>query len=488
MIKNKLIRHLLGFSRKEMTRFKEYCHSPYFNKHDQVRALITYLNEVYPQFDEKRCERSIVFQKVFSDQAFDQGKLALVFTYAQKCLEHFIAQEQFENDELQKSIFLLKGLLDHAQYTTFEKALKKNKQAHIQLGLRNARHYFHAYQLAKYSDDYYNLLDRRRVDNSLELKQNNLDNFYLLEKLKDACEAKIRQSILRVDYRTRFKDLLLKEVETNWEHYQSIPAILVFYKIYQMLDDKTVASHYYEASSYFNEHKAVFTKKERGSIYIYLMNYCISKINRGDSVFLKEVFEIYKAQLEQGLLYENEELSEWDYKNIVTTAIRLGELNWVFEFIESYKEKLSEEARENAYRFNLASYHYASGNYGDVLDLLIRVEYSDLRYNTSAKALLLRTYYDLEEYESLQALTESFRQYLIRNKTMSDARRSGFNNLFKVTRKLAALRARFNFTDKTKMKKDLRRLESEIEETELLYNRDWIMEKAAQLSTQLKAN
>ncbi|MEM6377279.1 MAG: hypothetical protein AAF705_03645, partial [Bacteroidota bacterium] len=319
----------------------------------------------------------------------------------------------------------------------------------------------------------------------VELKQNNLDNFYLLEKLKDACEAKIRQSILKVDYQTKFKDLLLTEIKASWEHYQTYPAIMVFYKIYQMLDEKQIATRYYEASQYFNQHKAVFSKAERGSIYIYLMNYCISRINRGDSTFLKEVFEIYKAQLEQGLLYENEELSEWDYKNIVTTGIRLGELHWVYEFIEDYKTKLSVDARDNAYRFNLASYFYASGAYGKVLDLLIKVEYSDLRYNTSAKALLLRTYYDLEEYEPLHALTESFRQYILRNRTMSDARRSGFNNLFKLTRKLAGLRSKLNFTEKRKIKKDLDKLNQEIQAIELLYNRDWVKEKVEQLEVQL---
>lgn len=476
----------MGFSRKEMTRFKAYCYSPYFNKHEQVRALMGYLSDIYPQFDQKKCERSVLYKRVFGNSKFDQAKLALVFTYAQKCLEQFIAQEQFEKDALQKSIFLLKGLLEHTQYTTFEKALKKQQQQHNHSNLRNAAHYFHAYQLAKHADDYYNLLDRRRVDNSLALKQNNLDNFYLLEKLKDACEAKIRQSILKVDYQTRFKDLLLKEIKASWEHYQNFPTILVFYKIYQMLDQKQVEAYYYEASTYFNLHKEAFTKNERAGIYIYFMNYCISRINQGDSGFLKEVFKIYKAQLEQDLLYENDELSEWDYKNIVTTGIRLGELEWVHQFIEDYKDVLSDEARDNAYRFNLASYYYASSAYGKVLDLLTQVEYSDLRYNTSAKALLLRTYYDLEEYEPLQALTESFRQYLIRNKTMSDDRRSGFNNLFKVTRRLAGLKAKLHFTNKTKMEKDLQRLEFEIQQTALLYNRDWIMEKVAQLNAQLK--
>ena len=42
MKNNKLITLLRDFSRKEMTRFVEFVHSPYYNKHGEVRQLIAY--------------------------------------------------------------------------------------------------------------------------------------------------------------------------------------------------------------------------------------------------------------------------------------------------------------------------------------------------------------------------------------------------------------------------------------------------------------
>ena len=40
MLNNKLIGLLQSFERREMTRFREFAFSPYFNKHEGVRALV----------------------------------------------------------------------------------------------------------------------------------------------------------------------------------------------------------------------------------------------------------------------------------------------------------------------------------------------------------------------------------------------------------------------------------------------------------------
>ncbi len=464
-----------------MTRFVAFCHSPYFNKHDQVKDLVSYLSLIYPQFDPKKCDRKQLFKKVFGSIPFDYGKLALVFTYTQRCLNHFIAQEQFEGHPKLKDLLLLEGLKDLSQYTAFEKALGKLELEQSNPQSLNAEHYYINYRLAKNADDYYILLDRRQMDKSLEKKQLSLDYFYILEKLKDACEAKVREKILKVNYVPDLLPEVLSYVETSQEQLETAPIILVYYRIYEMLSKVDQVKHYYQAVSYLTTKTDWIEKGDLEQIYIYLMNYCIAKINKGENEFLKEIFELYKAQLDQGLLLEDNELSEWDYKNIVTTAIRLGEMDWVFDFIESYKDRLSHKAKENAYRFNLASFHYAKGNYGEVLGLLTKVEYSDLRYNMGAKALLLRTYYDLGEYDLLHSLTESTRQYLLRNKLLSETRRERYNNLFRLTRKAASLRAKKAYLPKSKAQQELKKLTKEVKNTPLMGNREWLMEKIEQL-------
>ena len=193
-------------------------------------------------------------------------------------------------------------------------------------------------------------------------------------------------------------------------------------------------------------------------MYNQYKNYCLIRINQGDQAFLDKLFELYQYQLERGLLLEEGVLSEWNYKNIVAAGIRLRQFEWVRKFIEDYKDSLTPEFKDNAYRFNLASYHLAMEEHHEAMLLLREVEYSDLRYNLGAKTMLLQSYYELQEYEPLVSLTESFRQVLMRDKTMSENFRKGYYNLFRFTRKAAYLRSRLEYLTAEKALQELERL------------------------------
>ncbi|MBL7790831.1 MAG: hypothetical protein JNK77_00810, partial [Saprospiraceae bacterium] len=78
MIESKLIKLCKELSKKEMTRFREFAQSPFFNKHDGVQKLVGFLHAVYPQFDERKCRRELVYQQLFPGEAHDQAKLALI--------------------------------------------------------------------------------------------------------------------------------------------------------------------------------------------------------------------------------------------------------------------------------------------------------------------------------------------------------------------------------------------------------------------------
>lgn len=480
MLQNKLI-HLLGtLDRKEMTRFREYVHSPYFNKHEEVRLLVEYLSNIYPNFTEENCHRELIYEILYPGEAHDQSRLALVFTYSMRLLESFLAQEQFQAEISGQQERLLRSLRLKKQYKWYEKILQKAEQHLAGVERYDHRHYFEAYRIATEADMYYNQIERRKTDYNLQRKQNNLDTFYMLEKLRDACEMQVRRRILNVDYSTRMLEAVVQEVQENTHE----PLILIYFQIYQLMTNGQ-REQYEKVLQTLQQHESSFSNVELAYIYNYLQNYCIQRINRGEGPFLAEIFKLYQAQLKRGLLVEGDYLSEWHYKNIVTTGIRLGEMIWVKNFIENYTEKLAPESQENAYRFNMASYHYAMREYSEVLDLLLRVEYSDLRYSLGAKALLLRTYYDLDEYEALLSLTQSFTIYLRRNKLLAGNQRDGHANLFRFTKRAAQIRAKLGYTHDEKLRKQLEILQQDIAKTKVLFNRDWLLEKITELSSEV---
>jgi hypothetical protein len=117
--------------------------------------------------------------------------------------------------------------------------------------------------------------------------------------------------------------------------------------------------------------------------------------------------------------------------------------------------------------------------------LLREVEYRDLRYNLGAKTMLLQTYYELEEYEPLFSLTESFRQLLMRDKTMSENFRKGYYNLFRLTRKAAHLRSRLDYLTADKARLELDRIRESLVKTNDVFSRVWLNGKLEALAEEI---
>jgi hypothetical protein len=484
MTSHKLFDLLSALNRREMTRFREFAESPWFNKHQELRALVAHLSHIYPDFDERHCGRAALFQQLFPEETHDQARLALLFTYARRLMEQFLAYEQFRQDEGEQQLLLLQALRRRKLFDLYEKTLQHAERETQEQHRSDSRLYYALYRLADEADNYFTEIERRRSDDSLQLKENHLDRFYLAEKLRDACEMQVRRHILKVDYSSRLLEAVLKEVGDNLPEYAREPSIYVYYRIYLMVS-RDEPQYYFDALDGLWAHEAAFDPANLAEIYNYFQNYCIRRINKGEERFLEEIFRLYQRLLEKELLYENGLLSEWHYKNIVTTGIRLRQMDWVKQFIENQKDRLDSEVRDNAYRFNLASYHHALGQYDEVLRLLLQVEYSDLRYSLGAKALLLRTYYELREFEALDSLVGSMRQFLQRNQLMADFHRNGHHNLFKFTRRAAHIRAQLGFANEQKSRAELDRLRNEVAHAGEIFNKSWLIEKMEALEREV---
>lgn len=480
MLGNPLIKFLQSFSKREMTRFKDYVYSPYFNKREDVQRLITYLHGIFPQFDMRNCERKQVYQQVFDEEPYHQATLALVFTYTNRLLYEFLAQEQFDSDNALQQLLMLQNLRQRKQNERYEKALKQTRRDFQAAPDRGNSYYFRSFQLASEADLYYSLTNTRGAERSLQSKQAALDHFYLSEQLKDACERQVRRRIENTPFTTPLFEALLKEVSQSLSTYAGVPPVVVYYQVYRVWVESSF-NQYEQALACLQQYRQLLPLEELKTIYNLLQNFCIGQINRGDERFLQAVFELYQAQLDQGLLLEEGYLSEWHYKNVVTAGLRLREMEWVRQFIEQYRDMMPPETSSNAYRFNLASYYYATKDYGKVLDLLIHVEYNDLRYILGSKALLLRTYYDLGEHEALRSLAASFRLYLQRHKLMADFRRQGYHNLFRFTRRAAQIRANQPFQSNDKTKRDIAKLHQDIMTADTIFNKGWLLEKLGEL-------
>jgi hypothetical protein len=92
--------------------------------------------------------------------------------------------------------------------------------------------------------------------------------------------------------------------------------IALYYTILKSLQDDSNPKYYLALKDMLGNLNLNLSPQDRQDLYSFSYNYCISKINKGDKAYQRELFELYQKGLAGGDLLNNGIINEWDYKNI----------------------------------------------------------------------------------------------------------------------------------------------------------------------------
>jgi hypothetical protein len=243
--------------------------------------------------------------------------------------------------------------------------------------------------------------------------------------------------------------------------------VALFYHSYHALIDLEDTAHFEQMKKILFASSELFTVAELREYYLHAINCCIKRINTAKPAYIAEVFDIYRKGLETNALLENEQLSRFTYNNIVMAGVRLKSFDWTEQFIHDYKPFLEEKYRESTFQHSLATFYFKKKDYEKAMTLLHSVEFDDVLHNLDARRMLLCMYYDLAEFEVLDAHLEAFKTHLYRQKGI-DAYRENYLNLVSFTKRLMNL----DFSNKKKIKE----LREDILATAKLFEKEWLLE------------
>ena len=467
---SKLVGILRALSKTEMHRLGDMVVSPFFNRKEQVIRLYEHLAVCHPAFRDEQVDRHVVFGKVFPGEVFDEQKLRYPVSDLVKIAEAFLVLNEsemdgFHNKHLLAEAFRKRGLDKHCAQLIESTSAEIDSQPFEDV----------TYFLDRFHNeiDRYNYVSAKRniaVKENLDKLLHSLDTFYIVSKLKYSSEVINHMNVWAGDFQPLLLDEILNHLKTNP---QQSPAVLIYYQILMTLTDPDNTAWYFNLKSLLTEHSARFSRAELNDMYIFARNYCAKRINRGDLSYLKEVLDLYKALLRDGIIFQESRLSQWDYKNIVSVALRLEDFEWTEKFIHEYKPKLRAEHRDNAYTYNMALLHYHLGRYGKTMELLRDVEFTDVYYHLDSKSLLMKTYYETDAVRPLLSLIDAFYVYLRRNRLISAYQKEGYSNFLKFFKKLMKVRVMDRET--------AAKLGNEIEETKSVANLSWLLKKVGEV-------
>jgi len=465
MLKSRLIEVFQSFSKKDIRELRKFVNSPFFNQREDVILLFEYLSKLYPFKKETLLKKEKVFTKIFPKEAFDEKKFGYTMSFLFQAVKEYLAYEEYSTNPMESQIHLLRAFRNRGLKRQTETELLNADKLLSKQPLRSINYHFYSYQLQYEKSDFY-ISQKRAGDEYFQALSDEFTSYFIANRLRLICTGLVFRIVTKSTYQQKLQEEVLKYVEEN--DYSNSPAVAVYYNAYKALTEEDSISYFNTLTDLVKEHHHRFPKTELKGIYILAINYCIKQTNAGNGFFVRELFDLYKQGLEYKIFYEKGVFSRFTYKNIIVSGLQLAEFDWVKSFIYEYKEQLEVSHRDNVFNYNLAIYHFLKKEYSEAMELLLQVHFDDLLHDLSARRMLLKIYYELDEDDALNSLLSSMKTFIYRRKDLGYQRET-YLNLIRFTKKLLQLPSYSKEAKKS--------LKQEIEMTKAVPEKAWLLQK-----------
>jgi hypothetical protein len=457
------LRQLDAKDRKALSRLAE---SPWFNRREEVTLLCHYLLKNLDRAEARLFEAERLFEVSFPGLPYDNRLLRHTLSFLMDLLRRYLAMTEMEADPAARQFWLCKGMRRRGMDEQVEKEWTRAMETLAESPERDALWHLNQY---RFHQEELELISARERSSRLDLRplHDHLTAFYLAEMLRHACSALTHQAISAQAYDNTLLEQVFSMVQQG-DWLAKYPPIALYFHACNTMRYPGEPAHFEAWKTTLERHARLFSAAELQSIYLVGINFCIRQINRGEKQYVREAFNLYQTSLEKEVLLENGWLSGFTYKNIIRISTGLGEHAWTDRFFNEYKRLLHPREREAVYRYNQAFLFFHRQDYGQAMPLLQQLDLDDTLNALDARRMLLRSYYELEEWTPLDALLNSFNTFLRRQKDLG-YHRDLYLNLVRFTRRLMEMRPNDHIS-REKLKK-------EIESSNQVAEKTWLLEK-----------
>ena len=429
MRKSKLLELLQTFDAHEWHRFNEFIASPYHNKNEAVSRMFHFIKGQSPFFD---FSKESLLAATFPEKKPGEAKLGAIMNLLLKLAEQFLALESFQKEgEKQKmtalSVYSDRKLQKHYQFL-YNKLHEEINTKPVNTTVLLEK--FHLEETALL-----NFVKKgvRRFDPSIQGAYTSLNTFYYVQLLKYTCNFLSSSEVVSGDFSASpvSKAIISMLLASDEEH---PPLLEIYLSIFQTIstEEPDNDNHFEILMSLIGQYQDKIERKEMREIFLFAINFCAKKVRRGIKKYTPLVLKIYEDGIRSGALFENGYLSHWTYTNVVKLGLVQKKFKWTEDFIHLYKEDLPPNSYSDAFHFNLADLFFYQGNYNEVLSHLHQLQFSDPYYKLGSRIILIKTFYEMDEMESLLSLLASFSVFLKRNKEISPAHQKTCLNFCKL--------------------------------------------------------
>ncbi len=482
MFSSKLIKTLKALNPNEFRQLGLFLKSPYFvseRNGKNIIPLFEYLQTYYPVFESKQISKEVVYLHVFPDEKYIKGKLEKVMTALLQEIRRFIIQysKDQQGQTTQDMLALARFYRQKKMDRFFRRTLEQIRTAQEQNQKRDKDFFFNQYLIDKEWVEYESFYNTRQKDLNLPSTLRNLDIFYIIAKQEYSswllsqdrhhAPLDLQDDLVDLEKLTRFRER---------KDYLDVPLIIIYDQALRLLQDSEQKEEAFKAlNQLLEQYQDRIPLEQLKAMQALCRNYSVQFYNEGNRDYLQISFDLYKKHLEEGFLYYNNGLLQSTIKNIVVLGLKLKEIDWVYQFLEKYKDRVvGTKHKKEVYHFNLASYYFAIKAYDDALQYLSE-HYEDWYYQIASRRLEIKIYYETQSI-LLDSKLEAYKIYIFRiaKSKLTALQKKGNNNFADMVRQINAPKTIGNPVR-------IKRLIERVKTKKVIAEEEWLLEKLNEL-------
>lgn len=492
---SKLFVLLSTLSKKELKQLELWLASPVHNTSEEVLQLYRGLMTKYQKFDQpinkltllKYIDKSSKSKKKKELQPKEEALLRQIMFKLTGQVQKFLVWQYINQDSFTEKYHLINELNRRKSYKLASGILGKLKKDLETSPHRDVEYYKSLFEITEIEYSLEVVLNNRAAQDKIQelvdvLRQSSLSNL-----LKHYCAAKNIEKIRKVKNYYPFMEAVKKHIENSTD--KDTPIIRVYYTLLRLMDEQKPA-YYYELKNYLFDNLQTFTINEVRQLLNHMTNYCNWKIIEGDKQFVEEIHGVYKQGLALKCWSTDIYFSTHQFVRIVTNGLDLNKIDWVNDFVNTYRTKLHPKQKADILNYSHALIQFHLKQYDKAQNYLIKIASpEDFIYHLNFKILFVKIYYELQELNIDNADShpinyelESIRHYIVstRNKKMSEPLRQSYNNFVNTFKSILERRKKVVYA-KTLTPENIKKLQDKLPTVSPLIERTWLEEKIDEL-------
>ncbi len=453
-----------SWTKSELKKLNKFISTSHWSKSETIVQCHNCLASYASKDRLDLLDKESLFLETYPNDSYTDNKLRFTLNRLLEAIKEFILLEENEK----RNVHSEKIWMDFIQ----NKKLKKN----ILLNIEN--NYDPHGALNKFIFEYYRSVLNGQFN---FIKNASVEERYnsLMEMTK-AAEAFadfefLRQYSLLITFSNVYKSSDLHIVQSRYNdlkqktNYKNVPEFDVYFLIIELLTNPTHEG-YYNLKDYLFKNSALWDMSDHIIWINYLLNYSTAQINKGDLNFIDEQYQIYNFCEENYMFNSPDFLTNTRINNVTHIYLRKKDFTRAEKFIDDYVVLLPKEIMDSCRHFNLARIRFEKKLYKESLRELLQVDFGkDVFYSINSKALLLKNYFELKESDALASLVTSFKEYIKKNKVISETHKISILNFLKMVDKIYGAT-----TSKA------RKIEEDFQKHTQIVEKSWLLEKLAE--------